>query len=279
MKVSCKWRRANSNLLLDTYIDAIAQHTSYFERGDSFAEFPVLYVLGRETKWETQSFHGFSQQVAPPIKVTHLRLMDGDGNQMVGRLSTRIAELGEELERGRIIRLDLFTELTLRLNENTANMPCVFILKYSKLGYKSMPPVKPKDPISCSTNLSTANKSRKSNNNVDRSDAPVDCNSANRYCSMHGTSFIVCVCESIPVEKRDLAAIKEDCYFAEDELGEMTNPHIRNMIYWWYATNVYSICGKKKRKELPKCLVHKIRQVFPSDEYAGYEMTCNMHNN
>ena len=59
----------------------------------------------------------------------------------------------------------------------------------------------------------------------------------------------------------------------------MTNPHKRNMIYWWYATNVYSICGKKKRKELPKCLVHKIRQLFPSDEYAGYEMTCNMHNN
>jgi len=48
------------------------------------------------------------------------------------------------------------------------------------------------------------------------------------------------------VHKLDLATIKDDCYFATDEMDKMTNPHKRNMIYWWYATNIYSICSSKK---------------------------------
>jgi len=82
----------------------------------------------------------------------------------------------------------------------------------------------------------------------------------------------------MPVEKLGLPAIKEDCYFATDKSEDMTNPHKRNMIYWWYAINVYSTCGKGKRKEFPTCLVHRIRQCHPSAEYYGYELNCEMHN-
>ena len=257
------------------YIKAIAEY-----RDTGFAEHPILYVLSRETFHEEQTFHGFSNKPAPPTKLTHLRLVDGDGNQMMGRLATEIADQGKQLKEGDVIRLDLYTELTHLLNDKTSKMPFVFIHKYSPLAFRNKPPVdEVYDPISCASVLPLeALPPQKNSSAPDRSDAPVNCCSSSRYCSMHGVNFICCVCESIPVEKLDLAAIKEDCYFATDKLDEMTNPHKRNMIYWWYATNIYSICGKGKRKELPKCLVHRIRQCHPSDEYSGFEVSCEMHN-
>lgn len=259
------------------YIEAIASGAD-----TSFVDYPVLYVLSRETKHEEQTFSGFGRKSMepPPTKITHLRLVDGDGNQMLGRLATDIADQGKQLQQGDIIQLDLYTELAHRINDKTARMPFIFIAKYTPLDYVSKPPVKEVHaPISCNGSTAALKEcGAEQSASVDKSDAPVDCCPSSRYCSMHGISFAICICESIPVQKLDLAAIKEDCYFATDELEKMSNPHKRNMIYWWYATNIYSICGKGKRKELPKCLVHRIRQCYPSDEYSGYEQHCNMHN-
>ena len=255
------------------YISAIASF-----QDTSFANHPILYVYSRETTHEDQSFNGFSDKQPPPTKTTHLRLVDGDGNQMTGRLSTNIADQGKQLQKGDVIRLDLYTELTHCLNGKTPKMPCVFILKFSPIKrFCSTPPVTEiHKPMACATSLpeNPSLKKKKAKTTADTSDAPVTCCSLDRYCSMHGVSFIVCVCDAIPVEKLDLASVKEDCYFATDDLDVMSNSHKRNMIYWWYATNVYSICGKGKRKQLPKCLVHKIRQCHPSKEFSGFELTC-----
>ena len=236
--------------------------------------------FSRTTKYEQQSFHGFSESHAPPTtKITHLRLVDGDGNQMTGRLSTDIADQGKQLKKGDIIRLDLYTELAHHINQSTSKMPCVFILKYSVIAFSCKPPVtKVHVPLPCATSVPVNPPPTKKSKSSDVSDAPVDCCPSSRYCSLHGTIFIVCICDTIPVEKLDLESIKEDCYFATDDLDTMSNSHKRNMIYWWYATNVYSICGKGKRKELPKCLVHKIRQCHPSEDYSGYEVSCGLHS-
>ena len=262
--------------LTTNYIRSIAEY-----RDTSFAQYPVLYVISRTTEYEDQSFSGFSNREPPPVKFTHLNVMDGDGNTMYARLSTQISDQGKQLKRegGNIIRLDIYTELTHRLNQSTSKMPCVFIHKYSSIGFRNAPPVATVyDPISCANHLPVNDRPKKSTNS-DTSDDPVDCCPTDRYCSMHGVSFIVCICDCIKVEDLDLPSIKEDCYFATDKMEDMPNNHKRNMIYWWYATNVYSICGKKKRKELPKCLVHRVRQHYPSDEYCGYEHACDMHNN
>eukprot|EP00571_Detonula_confervacea_P008374 CAMPEP_0172328508 /NCGR_PEP_ID=MMETSP1058-20130122/60390_1 /TAXON_ID=83371 /ORGANISM="Detonula confervacea, Strain CCMP 353" /LENGTH=342 /DNA_ID=CAMNT_0013045625 /DNA_START=1319 /DNA_END=2344 /DNA_ORIENTATION=- len=214
--------------LTQGYIKAIAT-----SQDTSFAEHPILYVLQVDLIREPPKFTGFSDKQAPSNKITHLLLADGDGNQMTGRLSTHIADQGSQLKRGDIIRLDLYTELTHRINTNTARMPWVFVLKYSPVGYSGTLPVKKMhDPIPCSITLPDSHTSLPKDTTADVSDEPVECCPSNRYCSMHGVSFPVCICDAVPVHKLDLATIKDDCYFATDEMNKMTNPHKRNMIYW-----------------------------------------------
>ena len=53
--------------LTTNYIRSIAEY-----RDTSFAQYPVLYVVSRTTVYEDQSFSGFSNRVAPPVKFTHL---------------------------------------------------------------------------------------------------------------------------------------------------------------------------------------------------------------
>jgi len=120
----------------------------------TFVDHPTLYVLGRTVEHENQTFSGFSDREPPPVLTTHVRLVDGDGNHITGRLSTETAGKGKELKRGDIIRLDLFTELTHRINKKSDPMPWLFILKYTPIGYSGIPPVSvEKDPVPCSTTL------------------------------------------------------------------------------------------------------------------------------
>lgn len=46
----------------------------------------------------------------------------------------------------------------------------------------------------------------------------------------------------------------------------MTNKHKRNMLYWWYMTNTYNICGTGNRKEPPACLKYAIRCAHPEPD-------------
>ncbi len=45
------------------------------------------------------------------------------------------------------------------------------------------------------------------------------------------------------------------------------------MRYWKYATNIYSICGRKHRVKLPDCLVINMRTAYP-EESSIYEGFC-----
>ena len=56
---------------------------------------------------------------------------------------------------------------------------------------------------------------------------------------------------------------------------KITNSQRRCMIYWWYATKIYSICGKGKRMMLPDCLVNAVRK-FPEEDgkYTWYCYSC-----
>ena len=42
------------------------------------------------------------------------------------------------------------------------------------------------------------------------------------------------------------------------------------MMYWWYATNVYSLCGKGNRGKLPDCLEYAIKKTYPEPEGVAY---------
>jgi len=70
------------------------------------------------------------------------------------------------------------------------------------------------------------------------------CNDQNQFYARYGVRLFGCICDVLPVKDRNLVIIQQDCYFATDDLDEMSNSHTRNMVFWWYATNVYGITGK-----------------------------------
>eukprot|EP00985_Skeletonema_marinoi_P024896 scaffold17764_cov140-Skeletonema_marinoi.AAC.1 len=46
------------------------------------------------------------------------------------------------------------------------------------------------------------------------------------------------------------------------------------MLYWWYATNIYSLNGKGNRGKLPDCLEYAIKAKYPekdSSDWTGYK--------
>lgn len=76
--------------------------------------------------------------------------------------------------------------------------------------------------------------------------------------------MVICLCETDPVNKIDLEVVREYCYFATTSVSKMDNGKKRNMLYWWYMTNMYGICGKGKREDPPACLKAAIRKEYPS---------------
>jgi hypothetical protein len=45
-----------------------------------------------------------------------------------------------------------------------------------------------------------------------------DCTDNKHCCALYGIRFIDCICKVIPVNKCNLSAFKEDCYFATENL-------------------------------------------------------------
>jgi hypothetical protein len=101
---------------------------------------------------------------------------------------------------------------------------------------------------------------------------PPECMYGRRKCTSYGVQFLNCICDAIPVdvEKLDLAAIHQDCYFATTKLMEMPNNQKQNMIYWWYATNIYNVAGRGNIDRLPLCLEYWVRQLYPNPDGEAY---------
>jgi hypothetical protein len=78
-------------------------------------------------------------------------------------------------------------------------------------------------------------------------------------CSMYGVSFVQCVSKCIPVDSRDLENIAQECNFVTCPVKEIDPSRKRNLLYSWYATNVYSIRGKGCTAKFPFCLEVAIR--------------------
>lgn len=262
------------------YIQALAQRRE--NTSDAFPT-PIVQVVHRETKFRPQGFvdslfkNGRETNTQAPMQFTHLSLRDGDNNTMLGRMACHNTQEARKLKPGDIIKLTLFTELTYRIGDS-APMPGVVIINYSRVGYASLP-VDINNPLVCAgsdldrTSLSTAKEHTVENESIIQKDITnPECTFKNRLCSKHGVSLICCICESNPVAELDLQTVKEDCYFATHEVADMTNSQKRCMIYWWYATNIYSICGKGRRLQLPDCLVHAVRKEYPEPDgvYTGF---------
>ena len=109
--------------LTPQYIKAIAEY-------DDTSHLPnhVLQVVSPTTTFKASPFKTTYDQPQQPVKVTHLRLMDGCNNTMLGRLAINITDEGGKVKEGNIIRLEMYTELTYTLNVNDAEpKPVVYV--------------------------------------------------------------------------------------------------------------------------------------------------------
>jgi len=262
------------------YIAAVASG----EETANIASHPILAVLSRKT-----GFHDVLRQESEKakdhqkVKLTHLTLLDGDNNQIHARMATHIADAGRKLEEGDVIRLELFTELSYHVNEDSRPMPALFIIKYTRVARMSLPLQNEiKERIALSTtklDLGGDGKKKASSRIIDPlSQPPPECTFENRLCRKFGVNFIGrCICDEIPVAERDLSIIAEDCHYINKPASELTeNKPRRLMLYWWYATNIYSLTGKGNRGKLPDCLEYAIKQAYPetdSSKWTGYKPT------
>jgi hypothetical protein len=98
------------------------------------------------------------------------------------------------------------------------------------------------------------------------------CDEKSKLCSLYGIEFKACICHCMPPADIDIEEIAEDCHFATIPYSRMENNHKRFLLYWYYATNIYSIRGSGNRKYLPDCLVAAIRDLYPSKDgkYTGF---------
>lgn len=259
-------------------------YISAFAAGDDTSELttnPVFSVLSRDTGFRDVMQHE-ETRTHQKVKLTHLTLVDGDNNTIHGRMATHIADAGRGLEEGDVIRLDLFTELTYHVNDNSQPMPALFILRYTRVGHISMPVQQDiNNMLPYSPSQSIASGSTEVGRQFDYScpdplsDPPPACTYEKRLCRKFGVNFIGrCICEEIPVKDRDLNIIAEDCHLINKPVSELTNKSKRIMLYWWYATNIYSITGKGHRGKLPNCLEYAIKAEYPekdSSKWVGYK--------
>lgn len=93
---------------------------------------------------------------------------------------------------------------------------------------------------------------------------------------MYGLNFRRCVCDKIPVAQQDLTSIMRSCPFATGGSADSLPPNQkRNMLYWWYATNHFLICGKRMSGPLPDCLVYAIPRGGGRKETKAILARCN----
>lgn len=261
-----------SNSLTCGFVQALTELKS----GSSVCDSPVLSVLTKDTKHHDDRT---GRQDPQRVKLTEMELIDGDGQQIHARLNIALTETGRLLRRGDRIRLDLFSEVMFRANSSSPRLPALFISALSRLGSEVLDDDDIAPEISACTRTLASEQADSVVPEYDgdpidpRKDAKPKCTDEHRFCAVYGLRFLGCVCDVIPVADCNLATLKEDCYFATDDLAKMSNSHKRNMIFWWYATNVFSIVGKHKIGRLPLCLEYAVREAYPNpadEPYKGF---------
>ena len=73
---------------------------------------PILQVVARDTFQQRARIDRGETDVDGHTQITQLQLCDGDGNTMLGRVSTHLAAEARKLNEGDVIKLLLYTELT-----------------------------------------------------------------------------------------------------------------------------------------------------------------------
>ena len=258
-----------------------------FDAGPEF--FPIFQLHGKRIDiGSALAAHG------RPFNTTSLTLLDGSGTLIVARVALTITEKARSLQQGHVIKLTKFHRWHVAPYDDMHSAAGIGLVDFDIVGMGQLLQVDggPSAAIRSDTDALVAAVCEEADDdptaapeadtfgNWDETRErppipPACCTAANRSCSMYGTLFFQkCVCEEmlVPTEE-DLEDIADKYYATTMPVEAMANNLKRNMLYWYYATEVYHVRGWLDRKPLPTCLVFCIRFIYPNDKgerYVGF---------
>ncbi len=228
---------------------------------------PIFQVVSSKKKFEVTSAYQIAGKNS--IHFTHLCLLDGSEDVMVGRCNMNLAHDGGKLRAGEMVQLHLFTPLTYVTSSSgdqgeLPRAPMVVIHTFSRIGYSPLPQ-NVSNPMTCVPVMDSC-ESTISNDGEYKTLVDYNCTPQQRYCAKYGLSPIMCVCQTDPPKNINLEVVREYCWFATKDVTDMDNGNKWNMLYWWYMTNIYNIGGRGVTKKPPECLTSAIRRAYPEKD-------------
>ena len=96
-------------------------------------------------------------------------------------------------------------------------------------------------------------------------------------------NFTRCVSKTFQVKCMVMDDLMKVCPLVEGgDCRNSSNKQKRCILYWWFSTNVYLICGKGNRCKLPDCIISSIRKKYPNEvsvPYVGFKSIKRRVNN
>lgn len=274
---------------------------------------PVLQVLKFELKFDApppkkkktkQQATLAKRNNTIPVRRGRLILWDGGQHMCLGILASNLNDdARHQLTDGQpIIRIKEFSAMHFQENEGSDKQLAVFILQYQFLCRPLLSPISMsnliftsplEDPVEGpqpevvhpSTNNDPVSSLHHSilayEENPGYEPLPVEClvfcKPGARLCSRHGILVNHCIAEHYEdkIKRLDfLEAIAQGYPLVDQEVEDMTPNLQRNLLYWWFATNIFFVRGGGNRQQLPPCLTACIRIHWPNKkdvDYVGFK--------
>ncbi|KAL3761564.1 hypothetical protein ACHAW5_010733 [Stephanodiscus triporus] len=163
-----------------------------------------------------------------------------------------------------MVQLHLITPLTYVTSSgggqgDLPRAPMVVIHTFSRIGYSPLPQ-NVSNPITCVKMMESCESTISDDGEFDTL-VDYDCTPKQRYCAKYGLS---------PTDLPE--NINLEVGYANIDVTDMDNSNKRNMLYWWYMTNIYNIGGRGVTKKPPECLTSAICHAYPEKDgkYKGY---------
>ena len=290
----------SSSLLTKGFASTLYSGTSFQQSGNTCISRPVVLVIRKGErkvsycKLNNDRMNSYTQYFTTQYT---LDVTDGDGQAITCKINTGLNHKMSNIAEGSVLQLESFAPIYFNWDPDAHRQDkqycCILVHRFVMVGQQRIeqhhePPRVPHVSLPVTeTEIAkqvndTDNGDHDSGNNQSSSSSPDSSSSEGpneeelrncngRFCSLYGVAFIRCVTVCFPVNTRNLENIARICPFADQEVNQMNNSKKRFLLYYWYATNIYSITGRHNRKRMPPCLELKVREQFPDQHFTGFQ--------
>jgi hypothetical protein len=202
-----------------------------------------------------------------------LHAVDGDGSILTLKVATHLNTSCCLIEAGSIIRLGNCNPVYYNYNDKEDDRVAIVVTSFDVIGIQPISPLlllPPKERLKVVLSESNEDETDLPKKEDLKKIEPKDCKG--QLCKSPRVHFIRCVTHCFPVKSLVLTEIAKSCPFVNMSVAEMSNSQKRNLVYWWYAVNIYFVAGKSNRWKHGECLLYAVRAEFPESDghYTGH---------